>query len=75
MRKFANATGHFHLERTAAGGENADGFYLLVFEALHRDGRSSVTTLPRFGLRWESDMPIRSLLGTREMWHRTLIKI
>ena len=30
--KFATATGRFHLERTAAGGGNADGFYLLVFE-------------------------------------------
>jgi ketosteroid isomerase-like protein len=29
---FATATGHFHLERTAAGGGNADGYYLLVFE-------------------------------------------
>jgi ketosteroid isomerase-like protein len=30
--KFATATGHFHLERTAAGGGSADGVYLLVFE-------------------------------------------
>ena len=30
--KFATATGHFHLERTAGGGGSADGFYLLVFE-------------------------------------------
>jgi ketosteroid isomerase-like protein len=30
--RFATATGHFHLERTSAGGGNADGFYLLVFE-------------------------------------------
>jgi ketosteroid isomerase-like protein len=30
--KFATATGHFHLERTAAGGGSIDGFYLLVFE-------------------------------------------
>jgi uncharacterized protein (TIGR02246 family) len=29
---FATATGHFHLERTAAGGGNADGHFLLVFE-------------------------------------------
>jgi ketosteroid isomerase-like protein len=29
---FATATGHFHLERTAAGGGNADGYFLLVFE-------------------------------------------
>jgi len=30
--KFATVTGKFHLERTAAGGGNADGYYLLVFE-------------------------------------------
>ena len=30
--QFATATGHFHLERTAAGGGNADGFFLLVLE-------------------------------------------
>jgi ketosteroid isomerase-like protein len=29
---FATVTGHFHLERTAAGGGNADGYYLLVVE-------------------------------------------
>lgn len=29
---FATVTGHFHLERTAAGGGNADGHFLLVFE-------------------------------------------
>jgi ketosteroid isomerase-like protein len=29
---FATVTGHFHLERTAAGGGNADGFFLLVLE-------------------------------------------
>jgi ketosteroid isomerase-like protein len=29
---FATVTGRFHLERTAAGGGNADGSYLLVFE-------------------------------------------
>jgi len=29
---FATVTGHFHLERTAAGGGNADGYFLLVFE-------------------------------------------
>jgi hypothetical protein len=29
---FATVTGHFHLERTAAGGGNADGFFLLVTE-------------------------------------------
>jgi uncharacterized protein (TIGR02246 family) len=30
--RFATVTGHFHLERTAAGGGNANGFFLLVFE-------------------------------------------
>ncbi len=30
--RFATATGHFHLERTAAGGGNADGYFLLVLE-------------------------------------------
>jgi ketosteroid isomerase-like protein len=29
---FATVTGHFHLERTAEGGGNADGYYLLVVE-------------------------------------------
>ena len=29
---FATATGHFHLERTAAGGGNASGYFLLVLE-------------------------------------------
>jgi len=30
--KFATVTGRFHLERTAAGGVDASGSYLLVFE-------------------------------------------
>lgn len=30
--QFATATGHFHLERTAAGGGTADGYFLLVLE-------------------------------------------
>jgi len=30
--RFATVTGKFHLERTEAGGGNADGFFLLVFE-------------------------------------------
>lgn len=30
--RFATATGNFHLERTAAGGGNADGIFSLVFE-------------------------------------------
>ncbi len=31
-RRFATATGNFHLERTASGGGNADGIFSLVFE-------------------------------------------
>jgi len=30
--RFATVTGNFHLERTAAGGGNADGYFLLVVE-------------------------------------------
>lgn len=30
--RFATVTGHFHLERTLAGGGNANGYFLLVFE-------------------------------------------
>lgn len=30
--RFATTTGRFHLERTAAGGGNADGYFLLVLE-------------------------------------------
>ena len=30
--RFATVTGHFHLERTVAGGGNSDGHFLLVFE-------------------------------------------
>ena len=30
--QFATVTGHFRLERTTAGGGNADGYYLLVVE-------------------------------------------
>jgi ketosteroid isomerase-like protein len=29
---FATVTGNFHLERTSAGGGNADGYFLLVVE-------------------------------------------
>ena len=29
---FATVTGNFHLERTTAGGGDADGYFLLVFE-------------------------------------------
>ena len=35
-RRFATVTGHFHLERTKAGGGNADGYFMLVFEKTHR---------------------------------------
>lgn len=30
--RFATATGHFHLQRTAKGGGDADGYFLLVLE-------------------------------------------
>ena len=30
--QFATTTGHFHLQRTAAGGGDADGYFLLVLE-------------------------------------------
>jgi ketosteroid isomerase-like protein len=30
--RFATVTGHFHLERTPAGGGNSDGYFLLVVE-------------------------------------------
>jgi ketosteroid isomerase-like protein len=30
--RFATVTGNFHLERTATGGGNADGYFLLVVE-------------------------------------------
>jgi ketosteroid isomerase-like protein len=30
--RFATVTGHFHLERSTAGGGNADGYFLLVVE-------------------------------------------
>lgn len=29
---FATVTGHFHLARSKAGGGNADGYFMLVFE-------------------------------------------
>ncbi len=47
---FATATGHYHLERTAAGGGNADGYFLLVLEKTP-DGwkivRDNTTNLPK----------------------------
>ena len=33
--RFATVTGSFHLERTAAGGGNADGYFLLVMELVN----------------------------------------
>lgn len=30
--RLATVTGHFHLDRTVAGGGNADGYFLLVLE-------------------------------------------
>jgi uncharacterized protein (TIGR02246 family) len=48
--RFATVTGHFHLERTSAGGGNADGYYLLVMEKTP-DGwkaiRDATTSLPK----------------------------
>jgi hypothetical protein len=46
---FATVTGHFHLERTAAGGGNADGYFLLVVEktaAGWKIVRDDTTALP-----------------------------
>jgi ketosteroid isomerase-like protein len=48
--RFSTVTGHFHLERTVAGGGNADGFFLLVFEktpAGWKIIRDDSTVLPR----------------------------
>lgn len=47
--RFATTTGHFHLERTARGGGNADGFFLLVLErtpAGWKIIRDDTTSLP-----------------------------
>jgi hypothetical protein len=47
--RFATATGSFHLERTAAGGGNADGYFLLVMERTAtgwRIVRDSTTVIP-----------------------------
>jgi hypothetical protein len=46
---FATATANFHLERTAAGGGNADGYFLLVLEhtpAGWKVVRDATTALP-----------------------------
>jgi ketosteroid isomerase-like protein len=47
---FATVTGHFHLERSAAGGGNAGGFFLLVMEktpAGWKIVRDDTTNLPQ----------------------------
>jgi uncharacterized protein (TIGR02246 family) len=47
---FATVTGRFHLERSAAGGGNAGGFYLLVMEktpAGWKIVRDDTTNLPQ----------------------------
>ena len=47
---FATATGHFHLERSSAGGGNADGVFMLVLEKTSKDEwkivRDDTTSLP-----------------------------
>ena len=47
--RFATATGHFHLQRTAGGGGDADGYFLLVLErtaAGWKIVRDDTTSLP-----------------------------
>lgn len=47
--RLATVTGHFHLERTIAGGGNADGYFLLVLEhtpAGWKIVRDDTTALP-----------------------------
>ena len=47
--RFATVTGNFHLERTAAGGGNADGYFLLVVESTPAGWkiiRDSTTVIP-----------------------------
>ncbi len=47
--RFATVTGRFHLERTAAGGGDADGYFLLVVEktsAGWKIVRDDTTALP-----------------------------
>jgi hypothetical protein len=47
--RFATVTGSFHLERTAAGGGNADGYFLLVVESTPAGWkiiRDSTTVIP-----------------------------
>ncbi len=48
--RFSTATGHFHLQRTPAGGGDADGFFLLVLEntaAGWKIVRDDTTALPK----------------------------
>lgn len=51
--RFATTTGHFHLERTSAGGGDADGVFLLVLEETPNQGwkivRDVTTALPAAG--------------------------
>ncbi len=47
--RFATVTGNFHLERTAAGGGNVDGYFLLVVESTSAGWkiiRDSTTVIP-----------------------------
>jgi ketosteroid isomerase-like protein len=47
---FATVTGHFHLERAAAGGGNADGYFMVVFEKTPQGWkivRDDTTPLPK----------------------------
>jgi uncharacterized protein (TIGR02246 family) len=47
---FATVTGNYHLERTAAGGGNADGYFLLVVEKTPggwKIVRDATTNLPK----------------------------
>jgi ketosteroid isomerase-like protein len=47
--RFATVTGNFHIERTPAGGGNADGYFLLVVESTPAGWkiiRDSTTVIP-----------------------------
>lgn len=47
---FATATGHYHLQRTAKGGGDADGYFLLVLEKTAvgwKIVRDDTTSLPK----------------------------
>jgi hypothetical protein len=47
--RFATVTGNFHLDRTAAGGGNVDGYFLLVVESTPAGWkiiRDSTTVIP-----------------------------